>query len=201
MAAALSSISIFLTALTCLLTGISFSSPEWLNIVADPGRAEGLWAYCSFTGEIIRYEECKWGFTPGYFQDGASWQDNLPAWFKATQGLYTLALASSIVALIFASINGCCSVRWHVHIPATVLSALTFLTSAAAVVTFGLKAHTHWHVVITHSGFINGISIDQLAELVILYGWTFWLAAATSVVSMVTTITLSILCCKMRNKG
>ncbi|KAJ8307639.1 hypothetical protein KUTeg_014804, partial [Tegillarca granosa] len=113
-------------------------------------------------------DDCTWIFEDGY-------RNSDPDWFRATQGLMTVGLCVGLVALIIATLALCCQCRKCNY---------GILSIGIAVVVFGVKAAD------------SGTRIDWTESRSFnRFGWSFWLAAGSSGMALLTSF---IYCCTCR---
>ncbi|KAI3379062.1 hypothetical protein SNEBB_000768 [Seison nebaliae] len=133
--------------LSCTLFLFAYSSPYWVesyNVTQNTFIRVGLWEIC-FNGHRLWKDDvqelligCHWQLS-GYMFRFRSWM--WPEWFRAVQGLATLALILIILAMILLSLstfmeNGNSFTLLFSGSIATLLSGLCMFT---AVVIFGIR--------------------------------------------------------------
>ncbi|ESO99101.1 hypothetical protein LOTGIDRAFT_173940 [Lottia gigantea] len=111
---------LLITAIICVLlttvaTIVAFATPNWIGFrgINDQNLCEcgtgnncdcGLWLFC--TGGITStgsLDNCKW-----FFSEDFRIERNMPDWFKAVQGLFSCAIATSLLALLIGLFSLCC---------------------------------------------------------------------------------------------
>ncbi|XP_052763774.1 uncharacterized protein LOC128205821 isoform X2 [Mya arenaria] len=170
-------IGLILLVNTNLALIISFATPYWIeyNPLAFVRHNRGLWGDCS-------RNDCHWSF----FGDDRYGFD-YPAWFKATQGLMSVALALGLIALLVATLSLCCTCHsCNPHHPICGFLIIASVSIAVAIVVFGIKAKNEW-------------GIDFQMELMSSgrFGWSFWTAVGAAASALLTS---TIYCCMDRKR-
>ncbi|XP_052762625.1 uncharacterized protein LOC128205193 isoform X1 [Mya arenaria] len=180
-------IGLILLVNTNLALIISFATPYWVE--SNPELASlnslkhlpsdiqnrGLLADCS-------PNDCHWSF----FGDDRNGTD-YPAWFNATQGLMSVALALGLIALLVATLSLCCTCHsCNPHHPICGFLIIASVSIAVAIVVFGIKAKNEW-------------DIDFQMELMSRgrFGWSFWTAVGAAASALLTS---TIYCCMDRKR-
>lgn len=178
--------------ITAVATIVAFATPNWLKFRGEnptnlcnndlPFDKQcktdcdcGLWLLCygsvTSTGNL---DNCRW-----FFADDFRIEQNQPDWFKAVQGLMSVAVASSLLALLVGLFSLCCSCKsCNPHQAVGAFINLTFLLLAAAVCVFGAKCHIDLHA-------------EVLAEVnshFPLFDWSFWVAVGATGMAMISSI-------------
>lgn len=146
---------------------IAFATPYWIeyNWLRYTNN-KGLWAECSDS-------DCKW-----VFDDDFALQRYQPDWFKACQALMAIGLACGLTALLIATLGLCCDCHsCNPNHAVTGLLILAFLTMGVAITIFGIKASDDWKIKFQWSFYSSG-----------KFGWSFWVAIAAAISSLVTAI-------------
>ncbi|XP_052763782.1 uncharacterized protein LOC128205821 isoform X5 [Mya arenaria] len=174
----MSSIELFAYAslsLTITAVFISYVTPHWLELVSPYNAMHiGLLAHCES-------EKCTW------ILDDKRISREFPAWFKATQGLMSVALALGLIALLVATLSLCCTCHsCNPHHPICGFLIIASVSIAVAIVVFGIKAKNEW-------------GIDFQMELMSSgrFGWSFWTAVGAAASALLTS---TIYCCMDRKR-
>ncbi|XP_052240556.1 uncharacterized protein LOC127851091 isoform X8 [Dreissena polymorpha] len=157
---------------------ICYVTPYWLigdgDYIIHPVH-KGLLALCN-------NDTCTW------LVNDRQIHDQLPVWFKATQGLMSSALALGILALIVATLSLCCTCHsCNPHQPICGFLIVASLCIAVAVVVFGIKANQEWKI-----DFQMDISSSGR------FGWSFWTAIGAAGGALLTSV---IYCCMDRKSS
>ncbi|XP_052762635.1 uncharacterized protein LOC128205193 isoform X4 [Mya arenaria] len=156
---------------------ISFVTPYWLEFESKEGKGHlnmGLLAYCE-------QNTCTW------ILDDVRISRIFPAWFNATQGLMSVALALGLIALLVATLSLCCTCHsCNPHHPICGFLIIASVSIAVAIVVFGIKAKNEW-------------DIDFQMELMSRgrFGWSFWTAVGAAASALLTS---TIYCCMDRKR-
>lgn len=188
---------VLITAVICVLittvaTIVAFATPNWIkfrgvneinlcnsNLDLDKSCITdcdcGLWLLCY--GSVIstgNLDNCKW-----FFADEFRIEQNQPDWFKAVQGLMSVAVATSLLALLVGLFSLCCFCKsCNPHQAAGAFINLTFLLLAAAVCVFGAKCHID----------LKAEVLAQIGSKYPLYDWSFWVAVGATGMAMISSI-------------
>ncbi|XP_052762634.1 transmembrane protein 47-like isoform X3 [Mya arenaria] len=156
---------------------ISFVTPYWVvddgDYIMKPVH-KGLLANCE-------EDMCTW-----IFKDERINRE-FPAWFNATQGLMSVALALGLIALLVATLSLCCTCHsCNPHHPICGFLIIASVSIAVAIVVFGIKAKNEW-------------DIDFQMELMSRgrFGWSFWTAVGAAASALLTS---TIYCCMDRKR-
>lgn len=181
MASCLTIFSLICVLVTTVATIVAFATPNWIEFEQNGNGDKlcmcnscdcGLWLSCS-GGVSGDFDNCVWFFSRDFLVER-----NLPVWYKAVQGLMSVAIASSLLSLIIGLFALCCSCKScnPFHVVAAFMN-LTFLLLASSVCTFGAKAHMdHEAMVIAEQGRTD----------LPLFGWSFWVAVGASVMALIS---------------
>ncbi|XP_060065980.1 uncharacterized protein LOC132546277 isoform X2 [Ylistrum balloti] len=166
-------IGISCTSLNVLLTMLAFAPPYWLISAYGRMTRLGLWASCN---DVFNQGECIWSMDSRF-----GYQDSLPQWFKATQGLMSVGLGLALLALIVATLALCCQCHGCNYASAVAgLLLMCFLCIGVAVALFGIKASQDFNAVVTSENFALGQEYK--------YAWSFWLAVGAAGMALITSI-------------
>ncbi|XP_052240576.1 uncharacterized protein LOC127851091 isoform X14 [Dreissena polymorpha] len=164
--------------LTLAATFVSIATPYWLVSAGQFVHGlvhQGLFVHCEKV-------DCMWTF------EHANVLNEIPIWFKATQGLMSAALALGILALIVATLSLCCTCHsCNPHQPICGFLIVASLCIAVAVVVFGVKANQEWKI-----DFQMDISSSGR------FGWSFWTAIGAAGGALLTSV---IYCCMDRKSS
>ncbi|KAK6173042.1 hypothetical protein SNE40_016577 [Patella caerulea] len=186
MASCLVITSIICVLLTTVATIVAFATPNWIGfrglndaeLCGCRGRHCdcGLWLFCTGGGvtNTGSLDNCRW-----FFSQDFQIERSLPEWFKAVQGLFSCAIASSLLSLLIGLFSLCCYCKTcNPHQAAGAFINLTFLLLAIGVCVFGAKAHMdHKTEVLARSG-----SMDPL------FGWSFWVGVGAAGMALISSI-------------
>lgn len=146
---------------------IAFATPYWIeyNRIGYTNN-RGLWALCSDS-------DCRW-----VFDDDFALQRYHPDWFKACQALMSIGLCCGLAALLVATLGLCCECNaCNPNSFVCGILVLGFLSMGVAITIFGIKASDEWNIKFQWSFTSFG-----------RFGWSFWVAIAAAVSSLVTAI-------------
>lgn len=155
--------------ITNLAIIITFATPYW-SVHLFGLRNDGLWAQC-------HDEDCEWAFSNDFALERL-----FPAWFKAVQGLMSVGLGLSLVALLIATLSLCCTCHsCNPHQPVCGLLLLSCITMAVGIIVFGIKASEEWE-----------IGLEKKLNNKGKFGWSFWVGVAAVAMAFLTSF---IYCC------
>ncbi|XP_052763650.1 uncharacterized protein LOC128205757 [Mya arenaria] len=153
---------------------MSFVTPYWVNDYGDTIMKpvhKGLLANCE-------KDMCTW-----FFNERTSRE--FPAWFKATQGLMSVALVLGLLALLVATISLCCTChRCNSHQPICGFLIVASVAIAVGIVIFGIKAKQDWGI---------DLQVEKMSRG--RFGWSFWTAIGAAASALLTS---TIYCCMKR---
>lgn len=155
---------------TSVIATVSFIFVEWGKYLGN-GRF-GLWETC-WHAVIENVEKC--GFFYKLDGEGVKISDYLPAWFIASDVLFTLAMLFLVFALIFMPFYCCFAASGGARFDCLghtvfVCSVMAGSLMAVGLLLFGLEATVSDH---------RSLAGRRIEEL----GWAFWLMVATCVLT------------------
>ncbi|XP_052763651.1 uncharacterized protein LOC128205758 [Mya arenaria] len=151
---------------------ISVVTPYWVVDDIMKPMHKGLLANCE-------EDMCTW-----IFQD-VRISKEFPAWFKATQGLMSVALVLGLLALLVSTISLCCTChRCSPHQPICGFLIVASVAISVGIMIFGIKAKQDWGI---------DLQVETMSKG--RFGWSFWTAIGAAASALLTS---TIYCCMER---
>ncbi|KAK7487181.1 hypothetical protein BaRGS_00021533, partial [Batillaria attramentaria] len=179
-------VTLFVT--TSLLL-VAFLTSNWLRIgrinrtsLCSCTRCDcGIWYYCADSRKDFGGENeaggCNW-----FLSGGNVSEDSLPDWFKATQGLLTIATVTCVTSLLMGFCAMCAPHNLHRII--AVVTTITAVLLTISVSVFGAKVAHIDEVSVVMDGY------DDMPSL----AWSYWLAVAATLVAWATAVCFFFVC-------
>jgi hypothetical protein len=166
-----------LIALAFIASAVSFVAPFWMHQL--PITNQGLWAVCHSDNK------CTW-----FFENDFKWEDNLPLWWKAAQGLFAFGVLFLLTAFLTACVflcSACCKSLFVVHLVNGLL-VLAFITEGIALGLFGAKAYEEFNA-----------SYDR--GTTVYFDWAFWVGCGGVLVDLIAILFYTCEGCRSGNSS